>query len=124
MNEKRIIPVLRMFDEVKAKEFYVDFLGFKVDFEHRFQEDFPLYMQISLDTWCIHLSEHHGDGCPGASILLQMDNVKQYQEALLAKEYKYSRPGCEETDWNTIQMSMCDPFGNRLTFYENITSQS
>lgn len=24
-------PILRIFDEAKAKEFYIDFLGFKVD---------------------------------------------------------------------------------------------
>jgi len=29
------VPILRMFDETVAKEFYVGFLGFKVDWEHR-----------------------------------------------------------------------------------------
>ncbi len=124
MNEKRIIPVLRIFDEVKAKEFYISFLGFNADFEHRFQANFPLYMQISLGEWLIHLSEHHGDACPGASILLQMDNVRKYQELLLGKKYPYSRPGCQKTEWNTIEMAIADPFGNRLTFYENITDES
>ena len=33
----RITPILRIFDEAKAREFYVDFLGFKVDWEHRFE---------------------------------------------------------------------------------------
>lgn len=32
------IPILRIFDEAKAKEFYVAFLGFSVDWEHRFGE--------------------------------------------------------------------------------------
>lgn len=41
------IPVFRIFDEAKAKEFYVDFLDFKIDWEHRFGENFPLYMQVS-----------------------------------------------------------------------------
>ena len=31
-----ITPILRIFDEAKAKEFYVDFLGFSVDWEHRY----------------------------------------------------------------------------------------
>jgi hypothetical protein len=31
-----ITPVLRCFDEAKTREFYLDFLGFKVDWEHRF----------------------------------------------------------------------------------------
>ena len=29
------IPILRIFDEAKAREFYVGFLGFKIDWEHR-----------------------------------------------------------------------------------------
>ena len=41
------IPILRMFDETKAREFYLDFLGFSVEFEHRFEADLPLYLGIS-----------------------------------------------------------------------------
>ena len=37
------IPILRIFSVDKAKEFYVDFLGFKIDWEHRFGDNFPLY---------------------------------------------------------------------------------
>ncbi len=122
MKTKPIIPILRIFDEAKAKAFYVDFLGFDVDFEHRFEADFPLYMQISLGGWVIHLTEHHGDCCPGASIMLEMVDVKAYQAALLAKKYKQARPGVEETDWDTIEMTVTDPFGNRLTFFENVTA--
>ena len=36
------IPILRSFDEAKAKAFYVQLLGFKLDWEHRFEPDFPL----------------------------------------------------------------------------------
>ena len=36
---KRSIPILRMFDVAKAREFYVEYLGFTVDFEHRFNEN-------------------------------------------------------------------------------------
>ena len=42
-----ITPLLRMFDIAKAREFYIDFLGFEVDFEHRFEPDLPLYMEIT-----------------------------------------------------------------------------
>lgn len=43
-----ITPVFRIFDVSKAKEFYIDFLGFNVVFEHRFGDNFPLYMGLSL----------------------------------------------------------------------------
>src|SRR5262245_43479470 len=44
---KDAIPILRIFAVDKAKEFYVDFLGFAIDWEHRFGDNFPLYAQIS-----------------------------------------------------------------------------
>ena len=60
-----VVPILRMFDIAKAREFYVDFLGFTWDWEHRFDDNAPLYAQISRAGIVIHLSEHHGDGAPG-----------------------------------------------------------
>jgi len=45
-------PILRIFDETKAKEFYVDFLGFKVDWEHRFEELTAIY--ANLKRWLHH----------------------------------------------------------------------
>ncbi|MES1217075.1 MAG: glyoxalase superfamily protein, partial [Bacteroidota bacterium] len=50
------IPVLRIFDVAKAKEFYIDWLEFKLEWEHTFDENFPLYMEISKDNIKIHLS--------------------------------------------------------------------
>ena len=32
------IPIIRIFDETKAKEFYLKFLGMTLDWEHRFGE--------------------------------------------------------------------------------------
>ena len=63
-----VTPILRIFDEAKARQFYVDYLGFKVDWEHRFAPDLPLYLQIARDGCVLHLSEHHGDCCPGAAL--------------------------------------------------------
>ena len=36
----QVIPILRIFDIAKADEFYLGFLGFSVDFDHRFEPDF------------------------------------------------------------------------------------
>lgn len=33
------IPMFRIFDVAKAKEFYCDFLGFTADWEHRFGDN-------------------------------------------------------------------------------------
>lgn len=73
---KKAIPILRMFDEAKAREFYLDFLGFSVEFEHRFEADLPLYLGLSRDGLQIHLSEHHGDASPGATIFVPTQNIE------------------------------------------------
>lgn len=118
-----ITPILRMFDEDKARQFYIDFLGFQVDWEHRFEEDFPLYMQISLNQSIIHLSEHHGDSSPGSTIRIHVEGLEEYHQQLLAQNYKYARPGLETTPWNTREVSVGDPFGNKLVFYEPVISE-
>ena len=115
-------PILRIFDEAKAKEFYVDFLGFKVDWEHRFEPGLPLYMQISKDSCIIHLSEHHGDCSPGSAMRIETNELEAFQRELIAKQYKYARPGIGEMPWGTRDMSISDPFGNRLTFTTANTS--
>ncbi|MGE0885724.1 MAG: glyoxalase superfamily protein [Blastocatellales bacterium] len=116
MSFGRVTPILRIFDEAKAKEFYVDFLGFKVEWEHRFADDLPLYMGISKGDCFIHLTGHHGDCCPGAAIRIQTDELDAYQQELSARQYKYARPGIQEQPWGSRDMTIHDPFGNRLTF--------
>ena len=112
------IPILRSFDETKAKEFYVDFLGFNIDWEHRFEENTPLYMQLSKDNCVIHLSEHHGDSSPGASLRIITSKLDDYQKELLDKKYKNARPGIQDMPWGTRDMAISDPFGNKLIFNE------
>lgn len=111
---KRTIPILRIFDEDKAREFYFDFLEFKCDWEHRFETDMPLYMQISNGDCILHLSEHHGDCSPGSAIRIEVEDAKKLQEQLLAKAYKFARPGFSD-EWNEVCVT--DPFGNRIHFY-------
>lgn len=122
MKLGRITPILRIFDEAKAREFYVDFLGFKVDWEHRFESDLPLYMQVSKDDCILHLSEHFGDGSPGAHIRIEITGLDEFQQSLLAKRYKHARPGIESTPWNTREMTISDPSGNKLTFASSIAA--
>lgn len=112
----KIALLLRIFGEAKAREFYVEFLGFNVDWEHRFEPGLPLYMQISKGECIIHLTEHHGDCSPGAHLRIETTGVDEFQQQLLAKKYKHSRPCSDETAWGTREMTIADPFGNALTF--------
>jgi uncharacterized glyoxalase superfamily protein PhnB len=122
MGFGKTTPILRIFDAAKAKEFYRDFLGFRVDWERRFEEGLPIYMQISKDGCIIHLSEHHGDGSPGAAMRIETNELEAFHKELLAKGYKYAQPGIEAMPWGSRDMSVTDPFGNRLTFTSAISA--
>lgn len=113
----RPIPVLRIFDEAKAREFYVDYLGFGVDWEHRYEPELPLYLQVSRAGLVLHLSEHHGDGTPGSVVYVEMLGVNAFHAELTAKSYRYCRPGLEHEPYG-VTMSLADGFGNGLRFCE------
>ena len=81
LTHLRTIPILRSFDETKAREFYVDWLGFAVDWEHRFEPASPLYMQVSRAGVVLHISEHHGDGSPGSHARVEIEGVSEWQLA-------------------------------------------
>ena len=115
-----IVPILRIFDIAKADEFYQGYLGFKVDWDHRFDDNAPLYRQVSRGDLVLHLSEHHGDGSPGVRLRVMMRGVEEFHREISAKNYRYMRPGLEKTPWGTLETGAIDPFGNLIRFCERI----
>lgn len=114
-------PVLRIFDYQRAIDHYVKWLGFIVDWEHRFADDLPVYLQVSLGEIVLHLSEHSGDGTPGTNIFIDdFTGLANYHRQLLAKNYKYNRPALEVPffDQNALAVTVIDPFHNQLILVE------
>ena len=117
----RTIPILRIFSVEKAREFYLDWLGFSVGFEHRFAPDLPLYMGLERAGLELHLSEHHGDASPGTHVRIETTGIDALHRELTDKAYRYGRPGIETQPWGR-DMTVHDPFGNRITFSERSPS--
>ena len=117
VNFNRVVPILRIFDVDKARQFYVHYLGFRIDWEHRFSDEAPVYMQVSRGAMVLHLSEHHGDGTPGSAVYVETEGVRVYHAELQAKEYRYLNPGVGVDEIGTC-MTLLDPFGNTLRFNE------
>jgi hypothetical protein len=67
----------------------------------RFDANAPLYRQISRGNLILHLSEHHGDGCPGARIRVMMHGVEAFHREISAKELPLHAAGARR-----------DPLGN------------
>lgn len=118
INFDRPVPILRMFDEAKAREFYLEFLGFGVEFEHRFAANLPLYLGIERAGLKLHLSEHHGDASPGSTVFVPMQGIEALRDELAAKGYRYGRPEIVEQDWGRL-LEVYDPFGNRIRFCQD-----
>lgn len=114
---ERAIPIFRIFDVAKAREFYCDFLDFTVTMEHRHEPGLPLYMAVERAGFELHLTEHHGDASPGSTVFVWMQGVHTLHSELTGKNYGYGRPGIEQLPWGD-QLEVHDPFGNRLRFCE------
>lgn len=114
----KTIPILRILDEDKARRFYIDFLGFNLDWGNRATG--ALYMQISLDDCVLHLTEHSGDASLGAAVKLHTDDIERYVARLTVKDYPpgvaEQDPGLAKQPWGSLDMLLVDPFGNRLIF--------
>jgi catechol 2,3-dioxygenase-like lactoylglutathione lyase family enzyme len=111
------IPVLRSLDERKCRTFYCDFLGFDVDFEHRFGPTMPLYLGVVRGPVKIHLSEHRGDATTGSAIFVWMTGLGDYHRELATRGSTFSVPEIVDQPWGR-EIGMVDPFGNRLRFCE------
>lgn len=109
------IPILRIFDVTKAKEFYLEHLGFSLDWDHRFGEGFPLYAQVSRSGVTLHLSEHYGDATPGSTVYVRVKGLDALHRELVAKGGKSA---LEDGPGGTRVLQIWDPFGNRLRFAE------
>ena len=117
------IPVLRMFDEAKAKAFYLDYLGFVVDWEGRFNPTAPLYMQIRLGDALLHLDGHAGEDAPISQAIIQVVGLQQYCDYLIAKKAEYPKPWPVDPRYQgrNTDMNIDDPFGNYLIFCSQTT---
>jgi hypothetical protein len=112
------IPVFRIYSREKSDEFYLGFLGCKIDWEHSFEPGGPVYMQVSRGGFVLRLSEHFGDGTPGANAYVRVTGIAELNRELNDKKYRHSRPGLQKQDWGMTEMTIPDPFNNRITFAE------
>src|SRR6266540_1348392 len=72
---QRVFPQLRMTNWKRTRAFFVDGLGFTVDWEHRFEPGLPVFAQLTRDGLSLFLTEHTGDCQPGGAAYLVVDDV-------------------------------------------------
>ena len=115
--ELKAVPTFRIRDYKKAMDFYLEFLGFAIDWEHRFSPSEPVYMQVSKNGLVLHLSENERFPT-GSVVFVETKGIEDYHREISGKGSTYAVPGVAATPWGTKQMEIEDPFGNLLRFNE------
>ncbi|MCA8991344.1 MAG: hypothetical protein KDA88_05165 [Planctomycetaceae bacterium] len=115
---KSSIPVLRMLDEAQAKAYYLDYLGFEIDWESRFSPTAPLYMQIHLGEAILHLNGHATESAPVSEVNIPIRGLQNYCNYLIAKGASYPKPVPVDprSQGRNTDLNLYDPFGNLLVF--------
>jgi hypothetical protein len=113
----RSVPVMPSLDEAECRAFYCDFLGFEVEFEHRFAANMPAYLGLKRGPVQLHLSPPRGDATTGSAVFVWMTGVDDYRRELAAKSDDHSIPKAADQTWGR-ELTIADPFGNRLRFCE------
>lgn len=111
------IPTFRILDYEKAMSFYIDFLGFEIDFEHRFGPTEPVYMQISKNGLIIHLTENKRFQT-NTIVFVETKGIVDFHRELCERNPKKEIQDISRTNWKTLQLEVQDPFGNLLRFNE------
>lgn len=114
-----VIPQLRITSAERSLRFYIDGLGFAVDWQHQFEPGFPLFFQITRAGQTLFLTEHSGDCEPGGAVYFLVPSVDDCHRQFLAAGIVATRPP-EDMPWRNREMLLVDPDGNRLRFASEI----
>jgi catechol 2,3-dioxygenase-like lactoylglutathione lyase family enzyme len=114
-----VTPVFLMFDYPAALAFYVDWLGFRIDWEEQPGRN-RTYVQVSRGEIVLHLSSSPTDGCAGTTVRMEMKGLPAYYRRLTSTDQPPMHPVLGPAYWNNrvLEMEITDPFGNRLIFCE------
>jgi hypothetical protein len=128
------IPILRVFSEDRARQFYLDFLGFTLDFGGPANgPGTSFYAQIIRAETTFHLSEQPYDPSPGATVAININGLDALRTELAAKYSDLGSrvwgpavwvPEIQTMPWQSRVMTISDPFGNHLRFSEPLSPEA
>lgn len=116
MPIQRVIPALRITDYERSKAYYLKTLGFTVEWEHRFEPHFPVFMSVTRDGMQLYLTQHRGDCQVGGLVHFVIPDVDAWH-----REFRQRRANVAEAPNNDLgfrNMTIKDPDGNQLRFME------
>ncbi|WPR77751.1 glyoxalase superfamily protein [Algoriphagus sp. NG3] len=117
ITDQRVIPILKIVDVIRAKEFYVDMMGFEVEWEKKSDEKSSIYMILSYKHIILYFTDYD-EVASESSVFIEFSGLKEYQGFLLERKAEYMIADLNMTPWESLSMEVVDPFGNKLLFCE------
>ena len=117
--QQTVIPQLRINSAVHSLKFYVEGLGFAVDWEHQFEPGYPLFIQVTRSGQTIFLTEHAGDCQVGGAVYFIVPDADACFSELTSRGITATNPPTN-TPWGTREFVVTDPDGNRLRFASDL----
>lgn len=114
LPSQRVIPALRITDYERSRKYYIDVLGFAVDWEHRFAPHMPVFLSVVRDGMQIYLTQHKGDCQVGGLVHFVISDVDEWYREFCARGAIVTEP--PNNDIGFRNMTILDPDGNQLRF--------
>ena len=80
------------------------------------------YLRNVLDRLPTQPASRIADACPGAAMRIETSDIEALHMELAGRRYGNARPELEETPWGSKDVTVKDPFGNRLTFTDAVST--
>ena len=113
--QQTVIPQLRITNAERSLAFYIDALGFVVDWKHQFEPGFPVFIQATRAGQTIFLTEHAGDCQVGGAVYFIVPDAQSCYAEFANNGIAATNPPAN-TPWGTCEFVLTDPDGNRLRF--------
>ncbi|GAB3674248.1 hypothetical protein GCM10027594_35410 [Hymenobacter agri] len=115
-----VTPVFQMTDYPQTLAFYVDWLGFSIDWEDGPATDGARYLQISRSSIVLHLTTARHESCAGSRAIAEFSGLLAFHRLLQQKQSGFPMPELQKTSWHdrVMQLELFDPAGNCLVLAE------
>lgn len=108
------VPTIRISDARVSVPYYVDGLGFKKLWEHRFQPGLPVFVAIERDGHRVFLTEHP-EASYGGMVYFYVEDVNDLARSFASAGVQIG-DGPTDQSWGTRELWLRDPDGNSLRF--------
>ncbi|MFD2034660.1 glyoxalase superfamily protein [Belliella marina] len=118
LNSCKVIPVLKVSDFKLAKQFYIDHMGFEVEWEEHVVDKSYSYMVISFNHIIFHMTDCDKEKMSTGKIFIEYSEICEYIKFLSARKCTFEVIDLEMFPWKSIGIQIEDPFDHHLVFFE------